>query len=76
MGPPTLPHPVYGQQHVRPAPNTPHALSPEAAAAGPGHAPGPCCLRRHALHAAPQNWATLQLVMLICMALTACTLLA
>lgn len=55
---------------------TPHAVSPEGAVADPGHAPGPCCLRRHALHAALKNWATLQLVMLIGTALTACTLLA
>ena len=76
VGPPALPHPVYGQQRVQPAPNTPCALSPEAAAAGCGHAAGHCCLCRHALHVAPKNWAALQLVMLICIALTARTLLA
>lgn len=76
VGPPALPHPVYGQPRVQPAPDTPCALSPEAAAAGCGHAAGHCCLRRHALHVAPKNWAALQLVMLICIALTARTLLA
>lgn len=53
VGPPVLPQPVSGQQHCS-LHTTPHVLSPEAAVAGPGHAPGPCCLHRHALHAAPQ----------------------